>query len=153
METPAMKSSLATALQFVLALVALGALVFLLGEPHLEGRNAHATLFEIYFKDPFLAYVYTGSIAFFLALYRAFALLGNLKRSRTTSPATAEALRGIRRCAFTMLAFVAGGVVIILVFGDPDDRPAGVFMSFLFASFASAIAFTASRFERNLRRA
>jgi hypothetical protein len=29
--------------------------VFLLWEPHIEGRNAHATLFQIYFNDPFLA--------------------------------------------------------------------------------------------------
>ncbi len=49
----------------------IGALGFLLWEPHLEGRNAHATTFEIYFHDPFLAYVYVGSIPFFVAGVRS----------------------------------------------------------------------------------
>lgn len=40
----------------VVVLGGIGALAFMLWEPHLEGRNAHAGLFEIYFKDPFLAY-------------------------------------------------------------------------------------------------
>ncbi len=55
-----------------------GALALMLWEPHLEGRNAHGTIFEIYFKDPFLAYAYTASIAFFVALYQIFTLLRNL---------------------------------------------------------------------------
>ena len=43
-------------LQVVIVLIGMGALGLMLWEPHIEGRNAHATLFEIYFKDPFLAY-------------------------------------------------------------------------------------------------
>lgn len=35
-------------------LVGVSAFAFMLWEPHIEGRNAKATLFEIYFKDPFL---------------------------------------------------------------------------------------------------
>ena len=60
----------------VVVLIGLGALALLLWEPHLEGRNAHATLFEIYFNDPFLAYAYGASIPFFVSLYQAFKLLG-----------------------------------------------------------------------------
>jgi hypothetical protein len=61
MKTPSMKSSSALFLQVVIVLMGIGALGLMLWEPHLEGRNAHATTFEIYFKDPFLAYVYVGS--------------------------------------------------------------------------------------------
>jgi hypothetical protein len=43
-------------LRAVLVLIGIGALALLLWEPHIEGRNAHATLSAIYFKDPFLAY-------------------------------------------------------------------------------------------------
>jgi hypothetical protein len=53
-----MKKSSTIFLQVVLVLIGMAALAFLLWEPHLEGRNVHATLFEIYFKDPFLAYAY-----------------------------------------------------------------------------------------------
>ena len=57
-------------------LIGVGALAVLLGEPRIEGRNAHATLFEIYFNDPFLAYAYIASIPFFVALYQAFRAVG-----------------------------------------------------------------------------
>ena len=63
-------------LQVVVVLFGVGSLALLLWEPHLEGRNAHASLFQIYFNDPFFAYAYTGSLAFFVALYQAFKLLG-----------------------------------------------------------------------------
>ena len=63
-------------LQVVIVLIGIGALALMLWEPHIEGRNAHATLFEIYFKDPFLAYAYIASIPFFVALYQAFKVLG-----------------------------------------------------------------------------
>ena len=140
-------------LQAVVVLIGAAILTFLLGEPHLEGRNAHATTFEIYFNDPFLAYVYVGSIPFFVAVYRAFGLLGQFRRNGAFSQETVNALRAIKRCAFIVIGFVAGGAVIILINGDPDDRPAGFFMSFLFTFAASAVALTAAVFERNLQRA
>ena len=71
-----MKKSSTIFLQVVIALIGIGALALMLWEPHLEGRNAHATLFQIYFNDPFLAYAYIASIAFFTALYQACMLLG-----------------------------------------------------------------------------
>ena len=77
-----MKSSLALFLQAAIALIGIGSLALLLWEPHIEGRNAHATTFEIYFKDPFLAYVYVGSIPFFVALYRAFGFVDLSRRER-----------------------------------------------------------------------
>lgn len=70
-----MKKGPAIFLQTVIVLIGIGALAFMLWEPHIEGRNAHATLFEIYFKDPFLAYAYIASTPFFVALYQAFKLL------------------------------------------------------------------------------
>ena len=48
-----MKRSSTIFLQVVIVLIGIGALALMLWEPHIEGRNAHATLFEIYFKIPF----------------------------------------------------------------------------------------------------
>lgn len=151
MKAPGMKSSSALFLQVAIVLIGLGMLAWMLWEPHLEGRNAHATTFEIYFKDPFLAYVYAGSIPFFVALRRAFGLLGQMRRNGAFSPATLSALGSIRRCALALLGFVAGGMVFILLFGDREDRPAGLFMSFLVALAASGLAAAAAKFARNLR--
>ncbi|ACB75547.1 conserved hypothetical protein [Opitutus terrae PB90-1] len=148
-----MKSRSALFFQMVIVLIGIGTLGWMLWEPHLEGRNAHASPFEIYFKDPFLAYVYVGSIPFFVVLQRAFGLFGHVRRTGTFSPTTLEALRTIKHCAMALLGFVAGGVVFILIFGDREDRPAGLFMSFLVAFAASVIGTAAATFGRHLQRA
>jgi hypothetical protein len=151
MKLPSMKRSSAMFLQVVIVLLGLGVLGLLLWEPHLEGRNARATTFEIYFKDPFLAYVYVGSIPFFVALHRAFGLFAHVRRTGTFSPVSVNALRVIKRCALTQIGFVAGAAIFIVLFGDGEDRPAGVFMCLLAASGAGVIAATAAMFARNLR--
>ncbi len=74
-------------LQAAVVLVGIGALAVLLWEPGIEGVNEHATNFEIYFKDPFLALAYTGSLPFFIALYQAFRLLGHARQDVLVSPA------------------------------------------------------------------
>lgn len=153
MKTPGMKSSTAVFLQMIIVGVGLGTLALMLLEPHLEGRNAHATTFEIYFKDPFLAYAYVGSLPFFMALYRAYGLFGHVRRTEAFSPATLEALRAIRRCALALIGFVAGAVIFILVCGDGDDRPGGIFMSALVALAAAVIAATTAVLGRNLQSA
>lgn len=134
-------------------LIGIATLALMLWEPHIEGRNAHAATFEIYFKDPFLAYVYVGSTPFFVALYRAFGLFGHVRQNRAFSQVTVDALRAIKHCAIAIIGFVAVGVVFIIMFGDKDDRPAGVFMSFLVTFASSVIATAAAMFARNLQNA
>src|SRR3954464_8875928 len=91
-----MKRSSTLFLQVAIVLIGIGALALMLWEPHIEGRNAHATLFEIYFKDPFLAYMYVGSTPFFVALYRAFGLFEHVRQNSAFSQATVDALRAIK---------------------------------------------------------
>src|SRR5262252_9307725 len=86
-------------LQAVIVLIGIGALALLLWEPQIEGRNAHATPFEIYFKDPFLAFAYLGSISFFVALYQSFKVLGYIRQNKAFSQATVKSLRTIKFCA------------------------------------------------------
>lgn len=148
-----MKSSSALFSQVAVVLIGIVSLAFMLWEPHIEGRNAHATTFEIYFKDPFLAYVYVSSIPFFVGLYRAFRLFGDVRQSKALSQGTVEALRAIKRCAIAIIGFVAGGVVIIIMFGDKDDRPAGFFMSLLVTLASSVVATVAAMFARSLQNA
>lgn len=151
MKAPGMKSRSALFLQMVVVLIGIATLGLMLWEPHLEGRNAHATTFEIYFKDPFLAYVYVGSIPFFVALHRAFGLLGHVRRNGTFSDVTLKGLRAIKRCALALIGFVAGAAVFIVIFGDGEDRPAGVFMCLLATFGASVIASAAAMLARSLQ--
>lgn len=146
-----MKRRSALFLQVVIVLVGIGALAFLLWEPHIEGRNAHATTFEIYFNDPFLAYVYVGSIPFFVALYRAFGLAEHVKRNGAFSQVTMDALQAIKRYMMAFIGFVVGGAIFIIMFGDKDDRPAGIFMSVLVLFPSSVITFAAAVFARKVQ--
>ena len=94
-----------------------------------------------------------GSIPFFVAVYRAFGLFGHVRHYGAFSQVTVDGLRAIKYCAMLIIGFVAGAVVFILMFGDGEDRPAGVFMCFLVALASSAIAIAAAMFARNLQNA
>src|SRR5205814_9620120 len=125
-----------------------GALAFMLWEPQVEGVNAHATLFEMY-VNPFVAYAYVASIPFFVALYQAFKVLGYAGQNKVFSQAAVKALRTIKYCAMAIIGFVAVSV-IFMMFSDPDDRPAGVFMRILITFPSIVVATAAAMFERIL---
>src|ERR1051325_1698949 len=108
------KRSSTVFLQVVIVLIGMGALALLLWEPHLEGRNAHATLSRIYFHDPFLAYAYVASMPFFVALHRAFRVVGYAGENKAFSPAVVKGLRTIKHCAMAIIGFVAVGEVFIM---------------------------------------
>ena len=128
-------------LKIVLVLIGIGALALLLWEPHLEGRNVNSTLFQIYFNDPFLAFVYVGATPFFVALYQAFKVLGHVGQNTVFSPAAVRALRIIKYCAIIIIGFVAIAEVFILM-NESDDRAGGVAMG-IFITFPSVVIATA----------
>jgi hypothetical protein len=135
-------------LQVIVVLVGLGALTFMLVEPHYEGRNINATVFQIYFNDPFLAYAYITSVAFFTGLYQVFKVLGYVGQDKTFSPATVKSLRILRRSALTGIGFVVVGMIYIRFFSESDDPAGGLFIGFLitFASLiTAAVATTGER--------
>ncbi len=138
-------------LQVVIALLGAGVLAFLLWEPHVEGANAHARFFEVYF-DPFIAYAYMGSIPFFAALYQAFRLLAYIGRDEIFSQRSVRALRTIKYCALTLIGLVAVSV-LFMINGDRDDRPAGLFMRLIITFPSIVVAISAAMFERILQNA
>ena len=139
-----MNRGLTVLLQLAIVLLGIGALAFLLVEPRFEGRNAHATVFEIYFKDPFLAYAYLASIPFFVAHYQAFKALGHARQGKTVLPE----LRTIKYCALAVVGFVAVSFTFLGFSSDYDDRPAGIVMRLLVALPAAGVAVAARKFER-----
>ena len=120
-----MKKSSTVFLQVVIVLIGIGALALLLWEPQLEGRNAHATLFEIYFKDPFLACVYIGSVPFFVALYQAVKVLGYAGQNKIFSQGAVNALRTIKYCAIVLSLLIVLAGLYIRIFHAEGDDPAG----------------------------
>src|SRR4051812_24707454 len=147
-----MKKGSTIFLQVIIVLIGVGALTLLLWEPHLEGRNAHATLFQIYFNDPFLAYAYVASISFFVALYQAFKVLGYVGQNKVFSQAAVKALRTIKYCALAIIGFVVGAEIFIMLHSS-DDRAGGVFMGILITFGSMVVATAAAMFERILQNA
>ncbi|HWA93218.1 MAG TPA: DUF2975 domain-containing protein [Terracidiphilus sp.] len=141
-------------LRAVIVLVGIGAAALLLWEPHIEGRNAHATAFQIYFHDPFLAYMYTGSIAFFVALYQAFTLLGHVGRGEVFSQRSVKALRTIKYCGMTIVGFLLGAeAYFMIVRRSQDDIAGGVMMGLVLIFVSLVVATAAAVFERILQSA
>lgn len=139
-------------LRAVLVLVGIGAVALLLWEPHIEGRNANATLFEIYFKDPFLAYAYIASIPFFIGLYQAFKVLGYAGSNMAFSPLAVKSLRIVRYCALAIIGFVALGELFIML-NESDDAAGGVFIGIIIIFASTVVATATTILERTLQNA
>lgn len=149
-----MKKSSTIFLQIVVVALGIGVLAFLLWEPTAEGVNAHATtLSEIYFDDPFLAYAYTGSIAFFVALYKVFKLLGYVRQNKTFSRDAVNALRTVKYCAMIIIGFIVPPVAYLLIVRPGDDIAGGVAMGLFIIVGSSIVATAAAVFEKILQNA
>ncbi len=138
-----MRRVITTFLRAVIVLIGIGVLIFLLVEPHFEGRNVNATFFEIYFNDPFLAYAYVSSIFFFVELYQAFRLLGYIGNNQLVSPQSVRALRIIYYCSIALVVLIVPAMVFLFIaVSGTDDIAGGVAMG-LFAILVSVIIATA----------
>lgn len=145
-----MKRSLTTVLQTLTLLIAIGAAAFLLWEPTAEGVNGGATFSQIYFDDPFLAFVYAGSIPFFVILHQTFKALGYAVQESPSVKKIGSALRTIRHCALGLIGLVLIGEVIIRM-NESDDRAGGTFMGLLIAVGSMVIMTLASKLEKSLK--
>jgi hypothetical protein len=149
-----MKRASTIFLQVVILLIGTGVLAALLWEPQVEGRNANATQFEIYFKDPFLAYIYLAFVPFFAGLYQAVRLLGYARRNEMFTPPAVRALTIIKYCAIAVALFIIGAEAYIFLFVRGTDDVAGGVMMGAFIIFVSAVIATAAAvFERILQNA
>lgn len=141
-------------LQVIILFLGAGVLAFLILEPQVEGRNANATQFEIYFKDPFLAYLYLASVPFFVGLYQGFKLLGYARRNEIFFPRSVRAVRIIKYCALITGIFIFGAELYIFIFIRGTDDIAGGVMMGAFVILVCAIVGTAATvFERILQNA
>lgn len=139
-----MKKTSTLFLQVVLILIGMAALAILIRFPMTEGRAKDLDLFSIY-ADPFILYGYVASIAFFVALYKAFQLLGFIRQNKLFSLNSIKALKSIKYCAITLGVFIVGAAVYIKIFHHKGDDPAGflglsVITTFICIVVATAVA-------------
>src|SRR5690606_26229377 len=145
-----------TAIQFFqLVIVITGIAVFamLIRLPLTEGRATHLDLFSIYF-DPFILYGYAASIAFFVALYKAFKLLGYIGQDRVFSSDSVKALKSIKYSAIVLSSLIVLAGLYIRLFHHKEDDPAGFLAICIVTAFASIVVATAAAiFEKLLQNA
>jgi len=125
--------------------MSLAIFALMLWEPHLEGRNEQASIYEIYFKDPFLIYAYIASVSVFIALYQVFKLLSYIRHQRVFSPQAVLSLRKIKYCAIALILFILGAEVYFFIFQSSkgEDIAGGVAMGLLLL-FVAVICGTAA---------
>ena len=148
-----MKKASIIFLQAVVVLIGIIALVFLIWFPKTEGRAANLDLFSIY-TDPFILYGYAASIAFFVALYKAFKLLGYIGQNKVFSPNSVKALKSIKYCAIVLSILIVIAGIYINIFHHKDDDPAGFIAMCIVTTFVSIVVATAAAiFEKILQNA
>lgn len=147
-----MKRTSAIILQALVVLIGIFVFGFLLWEPQVEGVNAHATLFQIYFTDPFLAYTYIASIPFFVGLYQVFTLLGLAGNQAFLTQRSVQSLQIIQYCASLMPVFILGGVIWLLL-SESDDRPPIIMMGTVTLILSVVIAVIATKGRRHVQHA
>jgi hypothetical protein len=140
-------------LQVVVVLIGMAVLAFLIIMPTKEGRAANLDLFHIY-ADPLILYVYAASIAFFIALYKAFRLLGFIGQNQVFSINSVKALRHIKFCAITLAISIVLAGVYMRIFHSEEDDPAGFIGLCIISTFACTVVATAAAiFEKILQNA
>jgi hypothetical protein len=140
-------------LQAVIVLIGIVALAILLWFPLTEGRAANLDLFSIYF-DPFILYGYAASIAFFIALYKAFKLLGYIGQNKIFSSNSVKTLKSIKYCAIVLSILIVLAGLYVRLFHNKEDDPAGFLAICIVTTFVSIVVATAAAiFEKLLQNA
>jgi len=140
-------------LQAVVVLIGIVALAILIRLPLTEGRTTNLDLFSIY-ADPFILYGYASSIAFFVALYKAFKLLGYIGQNKLFSLNSVRTLRSIKYCAIILSVLIVMAGLYVRIFHDKDDDPAGFLaMCIVFTFISIAVATGVAVLEKVLQNA
>jgi len=146
-----MKKSSTIFLQGVIVLIGIVALAIMIRIPSTEGRAANLDLFSIY-SDPFILYGYAASIPFFIALYKAFKLLGYIGQNKAFSLNSVRTLSSIKYCAIVLSIFIVMAGLYIRIFHNKDDDPAGFLAMCIVTTFVSLVVATAAAvFEKILQ--
>jgi hypothetical protein len=140
-------------LQAVIVLIGMVALTIMIRFPLSEGRAQNLDLLSIY-SGPFILYVYTSSIAFFVALFKTFKLLGYIRQNKLFSLNSVKTLRSIKYCAIILSVLIVMAGVYIRIFHSKEDDPAGFIALCIGLTFISIAGATAvAVFERILQNA
>lgn len=140
-------------LQAVIVLIGIVALAILIWFPLTEGRATNLDLFSIYF-DKFILYGYAASIAFFVALFKSFKLLGYIGQNKVFTTNSVKTIKSIKYCAIVLSILIVMAGVFIRIFHSKEDDPAGFLAICIATALVSVIVATAAAiFEKIIQNA
>ncbi len=138
-------------LQAVIVLIGIVTLAIMIRFPLTEGRAENLDLFIIYL-DPFILYGYAASIAFFVALYKAFKLLSYIRQNKVFSLNSVKTLRSIKHCTIVLSFLIVTVGIYVRTFHAKDDDPAGFLAICIVTTFVFIVVTTAvAVFEKILQ--
>lgn len=147
-----MKRSSTLFLKVVIVLIAIGVLAGMLWFPQTEGRAANLDLVSIY-RDPFIIYIYIGSIPFFVGLFQIFKLLNFIDANKAFSQGAVNTLKNVKFASLSLIGFIALALFYIRFFVQGEDSAGPTALGIL-ASFAAAVIATAAAvFQKLLQNA
>jgi hypothetical protein len=147
-----MKKGSTLFLKVVICLIAIGVFAGMLWFPQTEGRAKNLDLISIY-SDPFIIYIYIGSIPFFVGLYQAFKLLNLIEANKAFSQGAVNTLKNMKFASLSLIGFIALALFYIRFAAHGDD-PAGPTALGIIVSFAVAVIATAAAvFQKLLQNA
>ncbi len=146
-----MKQGLTVFLQTVIVLIGIVAVAIMIRLPLIEGRAKDLDLFSVYL-DPLILYGYATSVAFFVALYKAFKLLGHIGQNKEFSLHSVSTLKSIKYCAIILAILIMMAGLFISIFHHKDDDPAGFLAMCIVIIFVCiVVAAAAAVFEKILQ--
>lgn len=146
-----MKKSTSAIIRALIVLLAIAAFVFMIRMPLYEGRNVDATLSQVYFHDPFLAYAYASSILFFVGLYHIAKLVQYAALPSVALDSRLRSARIVRNCALALMGLIAAPLAYLFIVRPEDDIAGGVAMGLFIFLSSSIVAFTANRYAKRLK--
>lgn len=134
-------------LKIVIIFIAIGTLAGLLWFPQTEGRAANLDLVNIY-ADLFIAYIYMGSIPFFIGLYQAFKLLNLIDANKAFTQDAVDTLKNMKFAALSLIGFILLALIYIrfIAHGDDSAGPTAIGLLVIFA--VAVIATAAAVFQK-----
>lgn len=142
-----MKRGATAFLSGIILILAIGVFAGLIWFPQTEGRAVGLDLFSIY-TDPFILYIYIGSIPFFVGLYQAFKLLRYIEANTAFTPGAVIALKHIKIASLILIACIAGAELYIRFFAHGDDIAGPTMLGISLSVIFGVIATVAGIFQR-----
>lgn len=128
-------------LKIILLLASAVIFILMIRLPLVEGRAANLDLFSIY-TDPFIIYIYIGSIPFFIGISQAIKLLNLIDQNSAFTQNAVNTLKNMKIASLSLIGFIASAIIYLHLSTSNDDLAGptmlGICSTLAFGSIATA---------------